>query len=540
MHVRRVLERRALGASSPSARTGSPLACPALALYPPRRGQGKAYPPGTWLAADAGSAGSRRASAQGVTALKRSAASASAARAGGGSEPPWAGVDATLHALDDAMKMLSSAARAPVSVRGPSRAHRPGGAPLGGRARGARLESSRAAARRSSATSRSSGGCSTCCSATGPGRAGRHDPARGRRGRRQRRPRPRQLGDRRDRARLARADGHPLRRALGARREHRGALAPRRGPRRAGRRRERCARSSARRASKGEAYARELATAWTAATGIVGAIELPAACRSPPANGTRPIARLAGGDRLDAPGDPLARRSRARRARRARAPRSSPDLEPRLAPEDDRLESMRRRLSLVRDFVAELAAVGEIDPSSRSARSTSPRWCAPSAGARRPCGAGRRRARGAHGPDEPPPRARRGCLRGRRQSSLASSSAQAISASPRGSGGRGDRARAGTAGSGRGSSSTTRRRRCRRRPAGRSSRWRSSRAPTDARTASPSSSPARWRRRKGRCSSWGTRRGWNGRRPSCTVALLGVRWSAAAPSPTGNRGLPRF
>jgi len=114
---------------------------------------------------------------------------------------------------------------------------------------------------------------------------------------------------------------------------------------------------------QGQAYARELAGLWAAGDEVVASSSYPPPA-VPAADRMAAIARLAGG---------VAATLRARIApigrdvtelRTALSPRkSSPDLEMvgRLDI-DQRLEAIRHKLTAVQDFVAELAAVGEVDP----------------------------------------------------------------------------------------------------------------------------------------------------------------------------------
>ena len=114
---------------------------------------------------------------------------------------------------------------------------------------------------------------------------------------------------------------------------------------------------------QGQAYARELAGLWAAGDEVVASSSYPPPA-VPAADRMAAVARLAGG---------VAATLRARMApigrditelRTALSPRkSSPDLEMvgRLDI-DQRLEAIRHKLTMVQDFVAELAAVGEVDP----------------------------------------------------------------------------------------------------------------------------------------------------------------------------------
>ena len=113
--------------------------------------------------------------------------------------------------------------------------------------------------------------------------------------------------------------------------------------------------------AQGEAYARELAAAWTAGGETSGQSSYP-----PPATAASDrhaaVARLAGGvaSTLRAVLSPVDREladllSRTQRKSATEADASRADVDP-------RLEGIRRKLSAVGDFVAELAAVGEVDP----------------------------------------------------------------------------------------------------------------------------------------------------------------------------------
>jgi hypothetical protein len=120
--------------------------------------------------------------------------------------------------------------------------------------------------------------------------------------------------------------------------------------------------------AQGEAYARELAATWTGG-GDAGQSSYPPPA-SPAADRHAAVARLAGGiaSTLRAILSPVDRDLAdlvARTPRRGgQEPESSarPDLRSAGPEVDPRLESIRRKLSSVGDFVAELAAVGEMDP----------------------------------------------------------------------------------------------------------------------------------------------------------------------------------
>ena len=117
---------------------------------------------------------------------------------------------------------------------------------------------------------------------------------------------------------------------------------------------------------QGEAYARELAAVWAAGEEPVAQSSYP-----PPASAAADrhgaVARLAGGiaSTLRALLSPIGRELAELRAAGATpARKSSPDLEAAARAEsDDRVESIRRRLLTLQEFVAELAVVGESDPS---------------------------------------------------------------------------------------------------------------------------------------------------------------------------------
>jgi two-component system, OmpR family, sensor kinase len=117
---------------------------------------------------------------------------------------------------------------------------------------------------------------------------------------------------------------------------------------------------------QGEAYARELAAVWAAGE------EPPVAQSSypPPATPAAArhgaVARFAGGVAATLRGtlSPVGRELAELRNVAGAARKSSPDLEAAARSDvDERLEAIRRKLLSVQDFVAELAAVGESDPS---------------------------------------------------------------------------------------------------------------------------------------------------------------------------------
>jgi hypothetical protein len=114
--------------------------------------------------------------------------------------------------------------------------------------------------------------------------------------------------------------------------------------------------------AQGEAYARELAHAWTSGTEVTGQSSYPPPA-TPAAERFSALARLAGGvaSTLRAMASPIDRELAEVAARPPR--KSSPDLEAVVRTEGDpRVESVRRKLASMADFVAELAALGEVDP----------------------------------------------------------------------------------------------------------------------------------------------------------------------------------
>ena len=118
---------------------------------------------------------------------------------------------------------------------------------------------------------------------------------------------------------------------------------------------------------QGEAYARELAQVWAAGEEPVAQSSYPPPA-TPAFDREGAIARFAGGvaATLRALLSPVGRELGELRTMAGASPRkSNPDLEAAARGDtlDERLEGMRRRLLSVQDFVAELAAVGEIDPT---------------------------------------------------------------------------------------------------------------------------------------------------------------------------------
>ncbi len=116
---------------------------------------------------------------------------------------------------------------------------------------------------------------------------------------------------------------------------------------------------------QGEAYARELAAVWSG-----GEEPIPASSYPPPATPAADrhgaVARLSGGvaATLRSLVSPVARQvGEVRTSLGAAARKSSPDLEAAARNDvEEQLESIRRKLVAIQEFVAELAAVGESDP----------------------------------------------------------------------------------------------------------------------------------------------------------------------------------
>jgi two-component system OmpR family sensor kinase len=117
---------------------------------------------------------------------------------------------------------------------------------------------------------------------------------------------------------------------------------------------------------QGEAYARELAAVWAAGEEPVAQSSYPPPA-TPAADRHGAVARLSGGvaATLRSLVSPVARElGEMRTSMAAAARKSSPDLEASARGEiDEHIESIRRRLVAVQEFVAELAAVGESDPN---------------------------------------------------------------------------------------------------------------------------------------------------------------------------------
>jgi hypothetical protein len=118
--------------------------------------------------------------------------------------------------------------------------------------------------------------------------------------------------------------------------------------------------------AQGEAYARELAAVWSAGEEAIAQSTAPPQAPTP-ADRHGAIARFAGGvaATLRSALSPVGRELGELRELRAVTPsrRSSPDLDAASRGDvDERLEGIRRRLLAVQDFVAELAAIGETDP----------------------------------------------------------------------------------------------------------------------------------------------------------------------------------
>jgi signal transduction histidine kinase len=116
---------------------------------------------------------------------------------------------------------------------------------------------------------------------------------------------------------------------------------------------------------QGEAYARELAQVYVAGEEPLSQSSYPPPLAGPTEERVTTIARLAGGIAAVLRGmlSPVGREIQELRAPATRRG-SSPDLAAEAASSptgDDRVEGIRRRLLAVQDFVAELAATGEID-----------------------------------------------------------------------------------------------------------------------------------------------------------------------------------
>jgi signal transduction histidine kinase len=116
---------------------------------------------------------------------------------------------------------------------------------------------------------------------------------------------------------------------------------------------------------QGEAYARELAAVWAAGDEPLAQSSYPPPA-TPAADRHGAVARLSGGvaATLRSLVSPVARQlGELRTALMASARKSSPDLESAARSDvEEQLETSRRRLVAVQEFVAELAAVGETDP----------------------------------------------------------------------------------------------------------------------------------------------------------------------------------
>ena len=114
---------------------------------------------------------------------------------------------------------------------------------------------------------------------------------------------------------------------------------------------------------QGEAYARELAAVWAAGDEPMAQSSYPPPA-TPAADRHAAVSRLAGGiaATLRAMLSPVGRELADVRAATSTR-RSSPDLEAAARESvEERLESIRRKLLAVQDFVGELAAIGESDP----------------------------------------------------------------------------------------------------------------------------------------------------------------------------------
>jgi signal transduction histidine kinase len=116
---------------------------------------------------------------------------------------------------------------------------------------------------------------------------------------------------------------------------------------------------------QGEAYARELAAVWSAGDEPLAPSSYPPPA-TPAADRHGAVARLSGGvaATLRSLVSPVARQlGELRNLLATSARKSSPDLEAAARGDvDEQIESIRRKLVAVQEFVAELAAVGESDP----------------------------------------------------------------------------------------------------------------------------------------------------------------------------------
>jgi two-component system OmpR family sensor kinase len=117
--------------------------------------------------------------------------------------------------------------------------------------------------------------------------------------------------------------------------------------------------------AQGEAYARELAAVWGAGEEQVSQSSYPPPA-TPAADRHGAVARLSGGiaAALRAMLSPVARELNELKVPQAVSRKSQPEIEIPPRPEtEDRLEPIRRKLVAVQEFVAELAAIGESDPN---------------------------------------------------------------------------------------------------------------------------------------------------------------------------------
>jgi signal transduction histidine kinase len=115
---------------------------------------------------------------------------------------------------------------------------------------------------------------------------------------------------------------------------------------------------------QGQAYARELAAVWAAGDEPVAQSSYPPPA-TPAADRHGAVARFSGGVAATLRGllSPVGRDIAELRALAGNPRKSAPDLESAARMDvDERLENIRRKLLSVQDFVAELAAVGESDP----------------------------------------------------------------------------------------------------------------------------------------------------------------------------------
>jgi signal transduction histidine kinase len=114
---------------------------------------------------------------------------------------------------------------------------------------------------------------------------------------------------------------------------------------------------------QGEAYARELAQVFAAGEEPAMQSSYPPPLASPAAERITTMTRMAGGVAAVLRGmlSPVTRELQELRALAPNPRRSSPDLDGAAVDLDEKLETMRRRLRSVQDFVGELAQISELD-----------------------------------------------------------------------------------------------------------------------------------------------------------------------------------